>query len=384
MRVLIYTLRFNHVSGGGSHSELDILIRALTAKGHTPILTTFFSDGNKYKEKPCEIREEQFEGGFLALQHHLARRMRDEENADIFLVFGSAVMWGGGMYASRGGKIPVVASIFNYTPGMGFHRAAPFNGTMVQRFANDLRNSVHRVKWYAWEKIFGIRYVRAISRAFFDSPVVLEQYRRFGYRFPDTLIIPAPVEKTPVSSDLSSPYPLDPEAFHVLFAGRLIADKGPDLIVRAAIGLPENIQIHILGIGNEEPALRTFIKENKLEERVHLYGWKTPAKLPAFYQHAQVFAHPCRWPEPFGLTASAALGYGLPVITMEGTDGAGDAGLTFKKDDVADLQRCILFFFNNPNALASFREKALVRARLFDAKIVGRQFVDGLEYLAKR
>ena len=385
MRVFIYTLGFNSVSGGGSHNVLHLFVRALCDGGHTPILTTFFSDNNAYREKPCEMREEQFEGRFIALQRHCASRMRAEEkNADIFLIYGSSLMWGGGMYASEGGKVPVVASIYNYTTGMGLHRTPPEIGGTLSRFFASIRHTVHRAKWYAWEKMIGIGYVAAIDKVFFDSPVVLEQYRKFGYRFREATIIPAPVEKSEASFDLPSPYPTDPKIFDVLFAGRLIADKGPDLLVKAAALLPGNIHIHLVGAGNEETALRTFIKDGHLEERVHLHGWKTREELPTFYQHAHLFVHPVRWPEPFGLTAIMALGFGLPVITMEGTDAAGDAGVTFKKDDVTDLSKCILFFYNNSEERAAYAKRALVRAKLFDADIVSRQFVTNLESISAK
>jgi len=385
MRVFIYTLGFNSVSGGGSHNVLHLFVRALCHGGHTPILTTFFSDTNAYTEKPCEMREERFEGGFIALQRHCASQMRaDEKNADIFLIYGSSLMWGGGMYASEGGKVPVVASIYNYTTGMGLHRAPPEIGGTLSRFLASIRHAVHRAKWYAWEKTIGIGYVAAIDKVFFDSPVVLEQYRKFGYRFREAIIIPAPVEKSEVSSNFPSPYPTDPEVFDVLFAGRLIADKGPDLLVKAASQLPNAIHIHLIGSGNEEANLKKIIRDNGLEKRVHLHGWKTREELPAFYQFADLFVHPVRWPEPFGLTAMMALGFGLPVITMEGVDAAGDAGVTFKKDDVADLAKCILFFFNNPEERAAYAKRALVRAKLFDTDIVSRQFVTNLESISAK
>ena len=288
------------------------------------------------------------------------------------------------MYASEGGKVPVVASIYNYTTGMGLHRMPPVTGGTLSHLVGRMRHTIHRVKWYGWEKTFGIRYVAAIDRVFFDSPVVLEQYRRFGYYFREAVVIPAPVEKIEVPVDFPSPYPADPEAFHILFAGRLIKDKGPDLLVKAATLLPHNIHVHLIGSGNEETSLRKIIRDNGLEEHVHLHGWKTPEKLPAFYQHAHLFVHPVRWPEPFGLTASMALGFGLPVITMEGVDAAGDAGITFKKDNVTDLAKCILFFYNNPEKRAAYAKKAFVRACIFDADVVSRQFVTNLESISAK
>lgn len=385
MRVNIYTLRFNPISGGGSHHSLEIFIRALRARGHIPVLTTFFSDDNNFKERPCEMREERFTGGFVALQRRIARLMHEEKNADVHVVFGPTVMWGGGMYRSEGGAIPVVACLNNYTPGMGLHRAPRSSLKTPARLFDRISPLIHTWKWYAWEHIFGIRYVRAINRAFFSSPVVVKEYEKFGYRFRDTVIIPEPIE-APHQQDLPSPFSNDTKVFNVLFAGRLIADKGPDLLVKAAIGLPGSIHIHLIGTGNEEQALRSLIKDNGLEQRVHLYGWKNIQELPRFYSHAHVFVNPCRWPEPFGRVVADAMSHGAPIVSTEGSGSAwaaGDGGITFKNGDVADLRRCILYFFNNPEARAEYARKAAERVRIFDAGTVGGQFVDGLESLAK-
>lgn len=97
-----------------------------------------------------------------------------------------------------------------------------------------------------------------------------------------------------------------------------------------------------------------------------------------------MFVQPARWPEPFGRTTADALGCGTPVIATENTGpawAAGDAGITFRKNSVEDLVRCILFFSNNPKARAEYSRKALERVRVFDAETVSRQFVTDIESL---
>lgn len=382
MRVHIYTLRFNPVSGGGSHHQLEIYIEALKSSGHTPLLTTLFSRDNNFGKAPCEMREENFRGGFLALQHYVANLMRTDPEANVRIAFGPTLMWGAGMYA-KNSSTPVVACLNNYTLGMGHHGTPSHAGGFFARIADHIRRSIHRTKWYAWEHVVGIRHARAIHRAFFDSPIVLQEYEKFGYRFRDTLVLPGAVESA-TNEKFPSPFQDDDSLFRVLFVGRLIKEKGADLLVKAAAQLPSQIHIHLIGSGPEDHALRQLIEEYKLGARVFLHGWTSREKLPAFYQNVDLFAHPCRWPEPFGLVIAQALGYGLPVIATESTGSAwaaGDAGITFKKNSVAELQKKILFFYNDAQVRSVYKAKALVRAREFDPKVIGRTFVSNLEAL---
>ncbi|OGG69216.1 hypothetical protein A3F27_01585 [Candidatus Kaiserbacteria bacterium RIFCSPHIGHO2_12_FULL_53_13] len=385
MRVHIYTLRFNPVFGGGSHHTLEIYIRALSESGHTPILTTFFSGDNNYKHKPCEIREENFDGGFIALQRHIAHRMRENTDADVHFLYSSYILWAGGMYKYKGGTTPVVASINNYTPGMRLHGTTPPSDGSVRNLLIRVRNRVHIAKLYLWEKLVGIQFVRKIDLLFFDSRLIQERYERFGYHAHSSDVVPAPIDPIP-DTQLPSPFPDDKGVFRAVYAGRLTTDKGPDLLVKAAVKLPDAVHMHIIGSGNEEKPLRDFIQNHGLEKRVFLHGWKDREELYNFYRHSHVFIHPCRWPEPFGRVVAEALMCGLPVIATENSGpswAAGDAGLTFRKNDVEGLVERILFFFNAPNERAAYSKKALVRARVFDSEVVSRQFLTDIESLVK-
>lgn len=385
MRVYIYTLRFNPVSGGGSHHSLEILIRALSANGHTPILTTLASGDNKYEQKPCEMREENFAGGFIATQRRIAKLMSENADADIHLLYGPTVMWAGGIYKQKGGASPVVVSINNYAPGMGFTSPPPFSGPTVRRLIDRARYRVHSIKWYVWQKLVGIRLMRSVDLFFFDSPTIKECFEQFGYDARSSIVLPAPIERI-VQREAPTPFGDDTESFRVIFAGRLIADKAPDMMAKAALHLPDAVHIHIIGSGNEEPWLKDFIRTHNLQKRVFLHGWQDREALLNFYKNAHVFVHPSRWPDPFSRVVADALGCGLPVIATAHTAPAwvaGDAGVTFKKNDVAGLVKCILFFFNNPHERTAYAKRALSRARVFNAEVVSATFVANLESLAK-
>jgi glycosyltransferase involved in cell wall biosynthesis len=100
----------------------------------------------------------------------------------------------------------------------------------------------------------------------------------------------------------------------IVFAGRLHADKGPDILL-AALGLlrapPMTL---ILGEGHLRPILEAQVKDMGLEATVRFLGWVPDPG--AYIAGATVLAMPSR-DESFSQTAIIGLAHGVPVI---GTD----------------------------------------------------------------
>jgi glycosyltransferase involved in cell wall biosynthesis len=103
----------------------------------------------------------------------------------------------------------------------------------------------------------------------------------------------------------------------VLFAGRLVPEKGPDVAVQAfaqvARELPEALLV-LAGDGPAAPGLRALIAELGLEDRVLMPGWLPHAELERRFGDAWVQAVPSRWQEPFGAVAAEAMMRGTAVV----------------------------------------------------------------------
>ena len=348
IKVAIHTLRFSPKAGRGSSESLALLIDGFREGDITPILHTYYSEDNSFERKPCDMHEENFKGGlpagrhgYLALQKRIARAMA-ESGADIHLLFGPSVM---------------CAFINNTTPGM----------------------TGGRWKWYLWEKWVGIRDARKIDALIFDSPVVSDMYRHFGYRARSFEIVPDPIDIQKIHSLPSAepPFTREPDSFHAVYAGRLIKDKGVHLLVEAARALPDSVVLHVVGSGNEEAALRHSIEQAGLSTRVMMHGWKPWEELIGFYRAADCFVHPSPM-DTFGRAVAEALACGTPVITASGTGPAwvaGEGGITFKKGDAPDLAQCILRYANDPGERAARSKQALLRSRSFEAGEVSRRFI---------
>ena len=139
----------------------------------------------------------------------------------------------------------------------------------------------------------------------------------------------------------SRPDPAQP--FTIGYAGRLVPEKGVDLLLRAAAELPSTARVRVLGAGPEQPRLAQLAAELGLGERVSF------ATVPSLAMPAELAALDClvlpsrtrpNWKEQFGRVLIEAMACGVPVVgstSGEIPNVIGEAGLTFPEDDALAL-----------------------------------------------
>ncbi len=104
----------------------------------------------------------------------------------------------------------------------------------------------------------------------------------------------------------------------VVSAGAVSANKGMDLLIRAA-GLlrdrgRENFSVDIYGPA-ADPAFPALVRQLDLGDRVRLCGVRTQAELAALYPGYDVFAFPTWEREPFGFAPMEAAAHGCLMLT---------------------------------------------------------------------
>lgn len=128
----------------------------------------------------------------------------------------------------------------------------------------------------------------------------------------------------------------------VAFAGRLVAEKGTDLLLRAFASLPSDARLLICGDGAEREPLAALAGALGVAQRVELTGALPPAALEHRLAGAWVHAMPGRWVEPFGNAGAEALMRGTALVASA-PGGAAElvaesgAGATVRRGDVAAL-----------------------------------------------
>jgi glycosyltransferase involved in cell wall biosynthesis len=114
----------------------------------------------------------------------------------------------------------------------------------------------------------------------------------------------------------------------VTYAGRLVPEKGVDVLLRAFRTVLDDrhpgASLLVAGTGPEEPRLRALASRLGLDSAVAWLGQLTPAETDARFAGAWVHAVPSTWAEPFGLTTTEAMMRGTPAV-VSATGGLADS-----------------------------------------------------------
>lgn len=106
------------------------------------------------------------------------------------------------------------------------------------------------------------------------------------------------------------------DACDVVFAGRLIADKHVDVLLRACAITDRKIALRILGDGPEKEKLEKLAGELGIAEDTCFTGFLEEEELIARMKAARLFVLPSSR-EGFSITTLEAMACGLPIITVD-------------------------------------------------------------------
>ena len=183
--------------------------------------------------------------------------------------------------------------------------------------------------------------------------------------------------------DSPHPRPVDQEARIVLAAGRLVPEKGFDLLIEAIAGLPDAMLV-VLGEGPDRLRLEQLAERLAVSDRVSLPGYVTGTR--DWLDRARLFVLPSRF-EGFPAVLVEALAAGRPVVATACTPAIAliddpAVGRVVPIDDAAALRVAIAAMLASPPPDPAFlaakverhRMGAVARAylALFDKLVAGR------------
>ncbi len=171
-------------------------------------------------------------------------------------------------------------------------------------------------------------------------------WRAKGFRGPLRVIPQFGVDPELFQPDPTARAANGSQTFVVGYAGRLVHEKGVDLLLRAVAQLPADVHVRLVGAGPEQKALERLGKQLGLGQRLSIAplvpSTQMPRALAGF--DCLVLASRSRpnWKEQFGRVLVEAMACGVPVVGStcgEVPHVIADAGLVFPEEDVAALAR---------------------------------------------
>lgn len=162
----------------------------------------------------------------------------------------------------------------------------------------------------------------------------------------------------------------------VLFAGRVVADKGADLFV-AACGLlapaHPGWRFGMIGADRFRPDAQptpfvTGLLPQARAAGVDMTGYRPHADVLAAMGRAAIVVVPSRWPEPFGMTALEAMAAGAALVAAPHgglPEVVGEGGMLCPPEPASGLARVVGGLMADPDARAALAAHGRQQATRF-------------------
>lgn len=163
------------------------------------------------------------------------------------------------------------------------------------------------------------------------------------------------------------------DALHVVVVGRVVPDKGADVLLRAVARLRrDDVQVTVVGrpgFGPDDPVtpyeqhLRRLAAD--VPGGVRFASFVPRTELPDVLAGADVVVVPSVWPEPFGLTALEGMAAGAAVVASRVgglPEAVGDAAHLVPPGDVGALAAVLDHLADDEDALRADQARARAHA----------------------
>ncbi|HEY2737883.1 MAG TPA: glycosyltransferase, partial [Thermoanaerobaculia bacterium] len=170
---------------------------------------------------------------------------------------------------------------------------------------------------------------------------------------------PSVVISNPYRDELFHEIPGSERTRDLAFVGRLVSDKGVDLLLDAMAllaGRGLRPSLSIIGDGPERPALEAQARRLGLADQVAFLGIRKGSELTGILNHHRILVVPSRYNEPFGIVALEGIACGCVVVASAGgglPEAVGPCGLTFPNGDTEALANELEHLLRDPETSRS-------------------------------
>ncbi|MCU0494327.1 MAG: glycosyltransferase family 4 protein [Chloroflexaceae bacterium] len=207
-------------------------------------------------------------------------------------------------------------------------------------------------RWYPPPFNLFERYVfRHAAHAIAGNREAASIIRRHGYSGPLSVLPQFGVDPelfSPQQHSVQAPVSGLPSSVRVGYIGRLVPEKGVLGLVEALAGLPNHVQLLLVGDGELRPLIERRAAALGLSGRVAIRPAVSSTAVPQVLHELDVLVLPSRtmpnWKEQFGRILVEAMSCGVPVVgsaSGEIPNVIGEGGLVFPEGDVAALRAAL-------------------------------------------
>ncbi len=340
MRILIINSEYPPIGGGAGNASANIARELVTLGQEVIVLTAHFGDLPRQTEQD----------GIQIVRIKALRRRLDRSSALEQIIF----MLASSVYTLRGlsrWRPDVIIAFFGVPSGAAAWGANIFSG--VPYFVSLRGGDVPGFRPYDfafYHKLVApmLRLIwRRSSGLVANSAGLKELAQAFDSNVPISII--------PNGVDLQRYYPSERDwhPVRMLFVGRLVYQKGVDILLAALEGLKSHPwELFLVGDGPERETLQSMVQEYDLTERVHFKCWLDGDALSEQLQQANLFVFPSRH-EGMPNAVLEAMACGLPVIAsrIAGNEELvrdGENGLLVPPENPDALRNALVELMENP------------------------------------
>lgn len=158
--------------------------------------------------------------------------------------------------------------------------------------------------------------------------------------------------------------------FTVGYVGRLVPEKGIDLLLEAMTSLDPEIRLVVVGDGSSRNGLERQAQQLGLTGRVRFVSAMPPAQVARQLATLDALVLPSRttrvWKEQFGRVLVEAMACKVPVVGSDSgaiPEVVGDAGLIFPEGDVAALAERLSRLHGSPSLCTDLASRGYDRVQ---------------------
>jgi glycosyltransferase involved in cell wall biosynthesis len=138
--------------------------------------------------------------------------------------------------------------------------------------------------------------------------------------------------------------PFEERKDDIVFAGRLVSDKGCEVLLQSLVVLRNKYglspKLTIAGNGDDKQKLESIARDNDLGNQVNFIGSITPKQMALLLNSNKIMVVPSTWEEPFGIVALEGIAAGCIMLASNAgglPEAVGNCGYLFEKGNADEL-----------------------------------------------